>query len=319
MLNLGSVVSFSARDNGNPLVAIFTTYVDNNGKKKMDPTTESLRIKASELDLPVEFIHVDDFSLVSGDTMELTYKGKSHQSSPFMAVLPRIGARWLTEPMLRVLSHLQDMGAKVLNPPEAIRLAEDKFATHQLFAKHGIPQPKSLIVQGKVTQEMLSGFGDKLIIKPNSDTSGGRGVRVVSKSDLIGMELSGEELVQEYVANDNDVTYRYVFANGQCLSATEKRGGFGDANEDICESDQVNATYKSIDPNSKMVQLGIKALNILGLNVGSVDFVGNENSIRVLEVNPSFGLEKSEKETVCQALLKYLISFTTQEATTLAA
>lgn len=293
-----------------PRVAIFTTYKDENGEKKMDPTTESLKQVVQTQGLPVDFVYVDDFVLEAGDQLLLSYKGKPCKESPFIAVLPRIGARWLTEPMLRVLNQLQNMGATVLNSPEAIRLAEDKFSTHRLLAQHKIPQPRSLITQGEVTSNMLAGFPDDIIVKPNSDTSGGRGVRLLKKHELIGQMLTGNELVQEYVKNDNDVTYRYVFANGQCLSATQKQGGFGDAEVDTTEGDRLNASYKAIGANPKMVKLGLRVMQILGLSVASVDFVGNNDDIRVLEVNPSFGLERFEKAAVCEALLNYLVSFT---------
>ncbi|PAV11560.1 tetrahydromethanopterin:alpha-L-glutamate ligase [Methanosarcina spelaei] len=65
-----------------------------------------------------------------------------------------------------ILRELEDEGIPVVNSPEAIRNAANKYHASYLLAKAGLPVPKTVAVQDmEAALKVISGFGDA-VIKP---------------------------------------------------------------------------------------------------------------------------------------------------------
>src|SRR5690606_22278335 len=136
----------------NGKIGIFTTTLNGNH----DPNTQKIINLAKSKGMTVEVFHPEDVTLgVGPDGCEVWINGKRHITSPYQVVLPRLGARYVTPYALTILRQLEHMGAVTVNSAESIRTAEDKFATHQAFAAHGVPQPRTFHTMSPLTHKQL--------------------------------------------------------------------------------------------------------------------------------------------------------------------
>jgi ribosomal protein S6--L-glutamate ligase len=275
-------------------IGIFTT----NTGGSHDPHTQKIINQARAEGRNVAVFHPDDVTLgVGQEGLELWLNGVKHTKPPFSAVLPRLGARHVTPYALAVLKQLELMGTPSVNPVDSICVAEDKFATHQQLAKHGIPQPTTYMSWHPLQAEQLKALGDEqAYLKPNAFASGSKGMKRGCPESLNG-EVNRDMVIQRGYPSSSEVDHKYVVIGGRVVYASDEVGRAPGA--------ALESTVKQIQPDPAYARIAIEAVRAVGMNAASVDLIDSPHGPMVVDINPSQGFRGNEDKIVPGALLDY--------------
>src|SRR5690606_17225348 len=103
------------------------------------------------------------------------------------------------------------------------RTAEDKFATHQAFAAHGVPQPRTFHTMSPLTHKQLILLGPNVFVKENGYTSGGKGVQSMP-STAVNDVLGTHNIAQQEFIPEDGVDYKYVVVGDKIVYAAAEKG-----------------------------------------------------------------------------------------------
>lgn len=186
--------------------------------------------------------------------------------------------------------------AVFISPPEATRIAHDKWLTAEALAQAGVSVPRS--VSGCSRAEILAALAFPILSKPRQGR-GGRGIEIhESQSDL--KEPSPDRIYQEFLEGEEYDVNLFAEAGGEpaalvVLRKTKlKDGRVGNA----------SAVERAAAPD--VAELAAAASRALGLE-GPIDIDvrrGADGRPRVLEVNARVGANVRAADEVLEALLK---------------
>jgi len=119
----------------------------------------------------------------------------------------------------------------MLDDPVTLSLAGNKAAVHGLLMEEGLPVPAHLtytIDQIERAWDFLRGQGVPCVVKPVSDTGGGRGVTTgvetswqLARASALASTLGRELLIERQVEGEN---YRLLYLDGVLIDALRKGG-----------------------------------------------------------------------------------------------
>jgi glutathione synthase/RimK-type ligase-like ATP-grasp enzyme len=197
-------------------------------------------------------------------------------------------------------------GLVVIDDPESILRCTNKVYQAELFARHKIPCPQTMVVHAENAGEVLDRIGVPCVLK-QPDGSFSRGVvRVESADELparLAPMLADSELVlaQRFVASDFD--WRIGVLGGKALWACRyhmPRGEWRIAATDANgrrRYGRVEALALADAPNG-VVDLAERAAGLIGDGLYGVDLKVVEGRPMVIEVNDNPNLEAGCEDAV---------------------
>ena len=211
---------------------------------------------------------------------------------------------------MNLLHKLERSGMLIINPPQAIERAVDKYCSLTFFQENKIPVPRTAVTASY--NEALKCFeelGGDIVVKP---LFGSRGVGATRITDpdvaaRVFRTISfyhGIIYMQEYVAHgDSDIR---AFVIGDQVVAAMRR---------IAKNWKTNVSlgakpvHLTLSPT--LQSLAVKAAEVLGCKVAGVDIIEGPDGPLVLEVNSQpgwMGLQSVTKTNIADRIVSYVLS-----------
>ncbi|HBB02378.1 MAG: ribosomal protein S6 modification protein, ribosomal protein S6 modification protein [Candidatus Peregrinibacteria bacterium GW2011_GWF2_38_29] len=244
-------------------------------------------------------------------------------------IIPRVGLLRNIELQAALVKQLQLMGFPVVNTFHAISRAKNKLRTMQILDHFDIPIPKTIVVRDLkyINADILKQVNAFPVILKTPFGSYGSGVVIAESKRAVMSALSflwkqsgvNIILLQEYMKESKGKDVR-VFVVGNKVVATmirsAKKGEFRSNIELGGKGEKTVLTKREID-------VAIKSVKVLKLEIGGVDIIRSKKGPLVLEVNANPGFKSLEEVTgvdVAKAIVEYavekakLVKLTKEEA-----
>jgi len=187
-----------------------------------------------------------------------------------------------------VLQALAEKGILVINPPEAIARAANKFATSRALQDRGVPTPKTIVTTSPdKAEEALQGFG-KAVSKPLFGYKG-RDILLLRSGDQADLprlrsivQDQGLVYLQEFVATaaaPRDI--RAFVVDGKTLGAIFRIAPPGEWISNLARGGRALACPLT----SELEDLAAKAARAAGAVYCGVDLLETHHGLSVIEVN----------------------------------
>jgi RimK family alpha-L-glutamate ligase len=227
------------------------------------------------------------------------------------AVIARVG-NWRPESMLAALECLVGCGASTPNPPQAIRLGRDHWATAATLSRAGIPIPRGLagVDPERLAADAVEHLGMPVVVKQRRSRMGIGVIRCDSRDHLEAVLDSlwrvGDEIVIQQWLTGGEHSHRLLVVGGAVVAAARFSAADGEWRSNSARGGLAEAYQPSPEENA----LAAAAAEALGLGHCGVDVVGAGRPT-VLEVNPTPGFLRLEEVTgvdVARALVEHALS-----------
>ncbi len=215
------------------------------------------------------------------------------------AIIPRVGAT-ATRYGAQVIRQFELKGVFTVCTSEALLRARDKFKCFQHLVSHGIPVPKTVLLNMVDVKApfIRDHFDLPLVVKLKEST---HGLGVVLAQDYQNAhsiseafaKMSEETLLQEFIKESNGVDIRIFIVNGEVVGAMRREAAMGDFRSNLHRGGKSYVEKLT----SEEEKIALKAARVLGLKVAGVDVLRSKGGPLVLEVNASPGLEGIETTT----------------------
>ncbi len=186
---------------------------------------------------------------------------------------------------LAVLHDYLHAGCVMVNPPRALEIAIDKFATLAEVARLGYEVPATVVVQSRgEAMEAFGQLGEDCVVKPIFGGEG-RGVMRIRESELAWttfstlQQLGSVYYVQQFVPPGGCDTR--VLVIGDRLLGVRRTNGDG-----FRTNVGGGGRSQAIEPSAMQTAAARRITRHLGLKFAAVDFLAADDGIdRVVEVN----------------------------------
>ncbi len=232
---------------------------------------------------------------VLGDRAVVTYKNKPIKLPG--AVLPRI-AGTVNGFGMSVVKQFELLDVPVINRASAIALARDKFLCAQVLFTRGIAVPPTAMIRNPEDIEAaLSAVGGPPVILKLVEGAQGIGVILAESRDSIESTINaffslGQNIViQQFVAESKGKDIRVLVTGDRVVASMRRIARAGEFRTNIHRGGQA----ERISLPGDYAALARDAVRAVGLDVAGVDIIESADGPRVLEINPSPGIEALEK------------------------
>lgn len=190
---------------------------------------------------------------------------------------------------------------RIINKPEAVKVAANKLSTLQALKKAGIPVPDftTEYLVAKSWQER----GYRVVLRHKVSSHSGNGIEIAYPES----DLKYAPLYTKYTKKDKE--FRVHVVDGKVIDFCEKRKRISDEPVDpLIRSHQNGWVFCRVDVylTDRMRQVCIQAVKALGLDFGAVDFITRDDKMWVLEVNTAPGICKTSLKAYADAFRRYL-------------
>lgn len=183
-----------------------------------------------------------------------------------------------------ILCQLKDCGVAVINPPEAIARAANKYVSSCLFHKNGIPTPGTVVTgDADAALQALSSFG-RAVVKPVFGYKG-IGVECV-KNDPRGesklrmlLEKNGMLYMQEFIRNPGRDIRAFV-VDGEVKGSIYRIAPAGSWINNLSHGGKAQACALTHEQE----KIALKAAKVTGTVYAGVDIIEGDRDY-VLEIN----------------------------------
>lgn len=228
------------------------------------------------------------------------------------AVLARVG-NWRPESLLAVLEAFVACGVATPNPPAAIRMGRDHWATTMALTVAGLPVPPTLAGADPeaLAAETVRSLGLPAVVKQRRSRMGVGVIRCATRDHLEAIldslwRIGDEIVVQRWLAG-GEHSLRLMVVGGSVVAAARFSAAKGEWRSNSARGGSAQAHDAS--PDEK--RLAIAAAAALGLGHCGVDLVGSEAGPVILEINPTPGFLRLEEATgvdVARALVEHAVA-----------
>jgi RimK family alpha-L-glutamate ligase len=247
-------------------------------------------------------------SLVDGDLRPL---GIDTDRELPNAVLARVG-NWRPESLLAVLEALVACGVATPNPPAAIRVGRDHWATAMALTVAGLPVPPTLAGADPeaLAAEAVLHLGLPAVVKQRRSRMGVGVIRCATRDHLEAVldslwRVGDEVVVQRWLAG-GEQSLRLLVIGGAVVAAARFSAAEGEWRSNSARGGSAEAHDASPDEE----RLAVAAAAALGLGHCGVDLVEGDAGPVVLEINPTPGFLRLEEATgvdVARALVEHAV------------
>ncbi|MCG2909444.1 MAG: RimK family alpha-L-glutamate ligase [Stygiolobus sp.] len=249
--------------------------------------------------------------IITPKGMEFTYSGIDVSFDG--GIVRNLGFISSTEQLVKRFDTLKSMelqGVVLVNKPDSIFIARDKFYSLVKLSKAGVPVPETAIVEDPFeVMRLVNKWGD-VVIKPVMGSLGLGSVRVsdpdiafrVAKAILTANQ---PVYVQKYVKKpERDIR---VFLVGDKILGSVYRINKSSWKTNVAQG----ALTQVILPDKALEDLAFKAMRTLGLEYAGIDVVEDlEGGYKVLEVNAAplwKGFYEATKINPAKYIVEYVI------------
>ena len=228
------------------------------------------------------------------------------------AVLARVG-NWRPESLLAVLETFVACGVATPNPPAAIRIGRDHWATTMALTVAGLPVPPTLAGADPeaLAAETVRSLGLPAVVKQRRSRMGVGVIRCATRDHLEAIldslwRIGDEIVVQRWLAG-GEHSLRLMVVGGTVVAAARFSAAKGEWRSNSARGGSAEAHDAS--PDEK--RLAVAAAAALGLGHCGVDLVGSEAGPVILEINPTPGFLRLEEATgidVARALVEHAVA-----------
>lgn len=264
---------------------------------------------ASELGIDFEVVDAAEVVALYDDG-RLGLVGSAVDPQPDV-MIARVG-NWRPESMLAVLEAAVACGVATPNPPGAIRVGRDHWATGKSLIGAGLPVPPMLAGFDPETlaARAIAQIGLPVVVKQRRSRMGIGVIRCSTRDHLEAVldslwRLGDEVVVQRWVAG-GERSLRLLVVGGMVVAAAAFTAGEGEWRSNSARGGRATA----YDPSPEEATLAVSAANALGLGHCGVDLVKSEGRSEILEVNPTPGflrLEKASGVNVARAIVEHAV------------
>lgn len=234
-----------------------------------------------------------------------------HYLPRFDAIIPRIGTT-ITDYGLAVVRQFENQGIFSTASSIGISKSRDKLQSLQLMQGHGIPIPKTAVLESEASigVGMRSIGGPPAVIKLSHGTQG-RGVIFVRNMPTAvavyrKLQASNNQLLlQEFFPEAQGKDTRVFVVGNECVAAMQRQASQGEFRSNL----HLGGTAVSVAIDEKLRLIALAACQAHGLQVAGVDIIHSDRGHLVLEVNSSPGLEGIEKSTkidIASKIIRFL-------------
>ncbi len=209
-------------------------------------------------------------------------------------------------------------GLVVIDDPISILRCSNKVYQAEVFEKHGIPCPRTMIVHRGNISEVAQTLGFPLVLK-RPDGSFSTGVEKVNDSAELGARLDSwfreSELVVAQEFSPSNFDWRVGVINRRALYVCRYHMARGHWQIRMAGSDGISTRYGRVeslaveDAPPEVVRLGEAAAGLMGDGLYGVDIKELEGRYAVIEVNDNPNVESGYEDSVLKdALYEQIIS-----------
>ncbi len=261
---------------------------------------------------PLPFRFRDMVSYVDSSTVRVY--ARDYDLSLLNALIVRpLGRCSLDIAVLRmdILYALERLGVRVVNPPDAIEKAIDKYRALYILSLNNIPVPKTVVSENpNIEYRWTRVFrGKPVVVKPIFGSRGMGSTRISDRETIwrILQTLAYNRLVlyvQEFIEHGGRDMRLFVIGDRVVAAMYREHPGLWKTN--IAQG----ARPVAFKPSGFVEELAIKSARALGCLVAGVDIVETRDEYYVLEVNsqPGWrGLQTVTRVDIAREIVRYVV------------
>lgn len=266
-----------------------------NPQKMQDPSIVKIMKVVEERNIDLELVNPLDVQVVCEDNPDgMVYVGNEKKMVPDYVI-----AAFFAEKNYHaqsVLMMLESLGAFCINNWDCIEGVDDKLHVFQKVVKEikGVKFPKTVLITDKTSPEFISSQFDYPVVMKVMHGSKGQGVVLVNSEKecdtLLNMTMAGkcadEIIIQECITSSRGRDIRIVLIDGKFETAFVRQ------NDSSFRSNIAKGGKKvDFDPPQQLIETAEKIASLLGIAVGTVDFLfGEEGTFYLCEANAMPGI-----------------------------
>lgn len=222
-----------------------------------------------------------------------------------------------------LMYELANLGIKLFNNIDAVRLADDKAYTYARLIKYKVNTPRTLVMPLTFIVDLtkyfdaiksllkVHGINYPMVVKERRNSLG-LGVYLVKSDEELRCVLkekwSRELIVQEYIGYEPGVDYRVYVINHR-PKVVVMRKNTKDFRSNI---EQGGVMSVIVNPHKDLLKIALKASLAVQLDFGAIDIVRDANNkYYVLEVNSNARtatIDKIAKTPLTRSVVKYILN-----------
>eukprot|EP01080_Neovahlkampfia_damariscottae_P003768 gene3768-6656_t len=283
--------------------------------KELNYVTKRSLEEAFRMNILLENVLIDDLDLVLNiDGKQLNYKGVEMSIEELPQVcIPRFGAT-VDYFSLVILRQLEQFGVKILNDVKSLEISKDKLMTMQVFANTNIPIPKTMYAKFPIDAKAVTAvFGDYPIILKLASSSQGNGVMQIYNEDNLKdlanlIDKTNPIILQEFIKKSSGKDVRVLVVGDKVVGGMKRQTS---AKNQFKSNFHQGGSVKKVPVNEELAELAIEATKTVGLHIAGIDFLLDEDTYKICEINASPGFEGFEKATgtnVGKTILDYALT-----------
>ncbi len=201
-------------------------------------------------------------------------------------------------------------GLVVLDDPESIVRCSNKVYQAELFQRHGIPCPATLVVHEGNVGDVVARVGLPCVLK-RPDGAFSQGVVKVSDERALLQDLAGlfkeSDLVVAQAFRPSDFDWRVGVLDGKALFTARYHMAKG--HWQIVENTEGERRYGRVeaiaveDAPAHVVDVAVRAANLIGDGLYGVDLKEIDGEVLVMEVNDNPNLDAGLEDAVLKDAL----------------
>lgn len=214
-------------------------------------------------------------------------------------VIPRI-AQSITTYGLALVNQFAIRGTPVLNTPTAIAQTRNKMRLMQLLTSNGIPVPAAVMGRGagqlRGMAKLVGGLPVAIKLVHGADRYG---IIVCETEQSLEAALEAilsmghEIIVQSYLKPGEGRDLRALVVGDEVIAAVKRQAPMGKLRHSL--STGARLTRARLTPEQR--ETAVRAVRVVGLEVGAVDLLEHDGVTQVFEVHSSPGLGELESTT----------------------
>ena len=225
-------------------------------------------------------------------------------------VIPRISGT-INSFGMSVVKQFELLNVPVINRSSAIALARDKFMSAQCLVAKKIDAPATAMIRNPEDIETaLRLVGGPPVILKLIEGAQGIGVMLAESRDSIEstinafFSLGQNIIIQQFVSESKGRDIRVLVVGDRVVASMRRVAKAGEFRTNIHRGGQ----GETILLPRAYADIAIEAVKTLGLDVAGVDIIESTDGPKVLEINPSPGieaLEKINKQDIATEIIEY--------------
>jgi len=253
-----------------------------------DWTAQALLASFSAKDIDAFFLNLSDLSASINDGQSFSCAGVDLLNLDAVVVRD-LGRKGPSDVAFRfeVLQALQERGIAIINPPDAIARAANKYATSRSLQDAGVATPRTVVTNSLEEAEKALQDFKKAVTKPLFGYKG-RDIILLEEgveadASLLKDIMASQGLVylQEFIALETPSDIRAFVVDGQVLGAIYRLAPPGQWISTLARG--VQAVLCPL--NKELVETAAKAATAVGTVYCGVDLLETEGGLSVIEVN----------------------------------